>query len=92
MGGGTQSRVDLINSIRKQVALLSRNRTNYDTADYIVKNTDYTISNNDVFVGDATNKAKRTIIVIGGNITIDTDITPQDHPLALIALTDASGH
>lgn len=39
----------------------------------------------------ATNKAKRTIIALGGDITIDANIDLREYPIALIALTDSAG-
>jgi hypothetical protein len=51
-----------------------------------VKNGNYTIPSN-IWTTDGGNIPKRTIIVIGGDITISDDISIQDHPLAIIALS-----
>jgi hypothetical protein len=66
----------LIDSIRKQSKLLSRNREKYhppthtdvynDIDTLIVENQDFNISDNDIFAGGGIHgKAKRAIIVIG---------------------------
>jgi hypothetical protein len=86
LGIGGQTRVDIINTLRERIFLLSRNRTDYTTADYLVKNGNYTIPSN-IWTTDGGNIPKRTIIVIGGDITISDDISIQDHPLAIIALS-----
>jgi hypothetical protein len=92
VSGGARNRVDLINSIREQTHLLSRNRMSYDDIDYLVVNGDYRVSSNTIFDGGTGIKAKRTIIVLGGDIYIDVDIALRDHPIALIALTDSAGN
>jgi hypothetical protein len=86
LGIGGQTRVDIINTLRERIFLLSRNRTDYTTADYLVKNGNYTIPSN-IWTTDGGNIPKRTIIVIGGDITISDAISIKDHPLALIALS-----
>ncbi len=91
VGGGALTRVGVISDVRKQIALLNRNRTAYDDVDYLVINGDYSISDMTPFDGGTGVKAKRTIIALGGDITIDTNISLRSSPLAIIALTDASG-
>ena len=80
-------RNDFWNTVRKNVALLSRNRTIYTDVDYeIIQGASISL--------DATAFAtKRTIVVVGGDVTI-TDTIPFDPTLsyALIVLSDASGN
>lgn len=83
MGVGSQNRINIINTLREKISLLSRNRTDYSTANYTIYTGNQTIT-------DAMFASKRTIIVIGGNITIDDNISLHDRPLALIALTDTN--
>ncbi len=86
LGISGQTRVGIINDLRERIALLSRNRTNYDSVDYtVVINENYTTLKNDFF------DTKRTITVIGGDITITENILNRDHPLAIIALVDGQG-
>ncbi len=80
-------RTDIWNTIRKNVALLSRNRTAY-------ADVDYTILRDDPISIDATSfDTKRTIVVIGADVNI-TDTIPLDPdvPYVIIALTDAAGN
>jgi hypothetical protein len=91
VGGGASTRVTLINSIREQVALMSRNRSNYDDVDYLIVNGDHTVMLAELD-GETGKMAKRSIIVLGGNITIDTNISLRDYPIALIALTSSAGN
>ena len=86
------SRSTLINSIREKVALLSRNRTNYDDVDYRVIRWNYSLDTMDIWDAPLGGKSKRTLIVIGGDISIGIDIPLADHPIALIALTDMDGN
>lgn len=79
------TRSTLINTIRKNAALMSRNRPNY----YSVP---YTITNWGLTVTDTTFDNKNSIIVIGGNVTIDENIDVRtDSPRAIIALADENG-
>lgn len=71
---------------RKNIALLSRNRTTYTDVDYRVS-TGVTLT-----VTDASFTDKRTLIVIGGDIYITKNIAKRPHPLALIALADEAGN
>jgi hypothetical protein len=87
LGISGQTRTDLINTLRERIALLSRNRTNYSAADYIVIKWNYEIPTN-IWTTDTSNTPKRTIIIIGGDITIGENIIYRDHPLAIIALSD----
>lgn len=43
-------------------------------------------------IDETTFANKRTIISIGGDITINGNISPHDHPLAIIALTDTNNN
>ena len=83
IGLGTQNRINIINSLREKISLLSRNRANYN-------NTDFVIYTGNQSITDATFSDKRTIIVIGGDITISSNISIHDHPLAIIALIDTN--
>lgn len=59
------------NTLREKIAKLSRNRTTYTDVDYEVVSTDQTI---DASYFTSGSPKKRTLIVIGGDITIDADI------------------
>ena len=74
------SRADVFNQIRKSVALMMRNRSDYTNAPYEVYETD-----TDIFYANFTNK--KTLVVIGADITIKNNIDrDSDHPFAIIAL------
>ena len=76
----SKSRADVFNQIRKSVALMMRNRDDYTNAPYEVYETD-----TDIF--DANFTSKKTLVVIGADITIKNNIDrDSDHPLAIIAL------
>jgi hypothetical protein len=79
------AKAEFINTIRKNIATLSRNRTDYsDVA--------YSGGIGDISVNDAYFSDKRVIWTIGGDITITSGIDRDpDHPLAIIALADANG-
>lgn len=66
---------------RKNIALLERNRTDYSTVPYLIVRGDYTI-------GDWAFDEKRSIIVLGWDITIAKNIPKRDSPLVIIALSD----
>ncbi len=83
MNIGVQNRVRMINTLREKTALLSRNRTDYTTANYVVYTGNQTLT-------DASFTDKRTIVVIGWDVTIDTNIARRAHPVAVIALTNSS--
>jgi len=70
---------------RKNIAALSRNRTDYSDVDYLVVNGDYTITHTSY-------DTKRTIIVLGWDVTISENIDQKDAPLALIVLSDSEGN
>ena len=59
--------------------------------DYLVVNGNHTVTATELG-GDTGIKAKRTIITLGGDITIADDIDLRDSPIALIALIDAAGN
>jgi hypothetical protein len=73
------------NTLRKNIALLSRNRSDFSGADYIVYTGDQTVTDTDL-------TSRRTIVVVGGDITLTSDITSRTAPVALIALTDDAGN
>lgn len=76
-----KSRSDVFNKIRKSVALMMRNRDDYDNAPYQV----YGANTN--MIGNSSFDTKQTMIVIGKDITITENIDrDSDHPLAIIAL------
>lgn len=85
-GIGSKSRSDFWNSLRRDIALLSRNRTSYTDVDYLVE-TGATLTGTNILFN-----SKRTLITIGQNIVISEDIVKRDHPLAIIALTDSAGN
>lgn len=80
-------RTDLWNTIRKNVALLSRNRTAYADVDYVI------LQGDPITLDASSFDTKRTIVVIGADVTIaDTIPLDPDVPYAIIALTDAAGN
>lgn len=81
----SQNRIDIINKLKEKIALLSRNRINYINTNYVVYTGNHTII-------DGEFAAKRTIISIGWDITIDENIDNRTHPLAIIALSDNNGN
>lgn len=91
-GVNTGNGADIWNKIHKNVMTLSRNRTTYDDVDYKIEST----SNQDVdnlYFTDVTHKKKRSLIVVGHDITITGDVQKDpDHPLSIMALTDADGN
>ncbi len=76
-----KSRADVFNQIRKNVALMMRNReNNYANAPYQVYESNTNIT-------DAIFADKQTLVVIGADITITESIDRDpDHPIAIIAL------
>lgn len=81
---GWENRIDLINTIRKNTTLFSRNRTSYNDVDYLIQSGNITID-------ETSFDTKRTIISIWGDITISTGVIDRNHPLSIIALTDSGG-
>lgn len=81
----SRARTDFFNTLRKNISLLSRNRTNYTDANYSVFSAATTVDN-------ASFASKRTIVVIGADVTITEDISKQDVPVAIIALADKNGN
>lgn len=81
---GWENRIDLINTIKKNATLLSRNRTSYTDTDYLIQSGNITITET-IF------NTKRTIVAVGGNVLIGTGVTYKNHPLAIIALADSNG-
>lgn len=65
--------------------MMSRNRTSYSDAPYIVMNGNFTVTG-------GTFDTKRTIIVIGGDISIGANIQKKPDTTALIALADSLGN
>ncbi len=80
----TSAKSDIWNTIRKSIALLSRNRTTYADVDYTISTGATSIDNNS-FV------TKRSIIVIWADVTINQNITKKGRPLSIIVLTDKNG-
>jgi len=79
------TRIRGINTLRKNITLLSRGRTTFTDVRYSVHNGDISVNNASLDTHD-------TIVVIGGDITITTDIARRDSPVALIALADSEWH
>lgn len=76
------------NTLRKNIALISRNRTLYDDVPYKVGEGDITLSNADF---TSLPPEKHTMVSVWWDITITSNIMKRDYPLAIIALTDSSG-
>ena len=76
------------NTLRKNITLLSRNRTNYSDVNYMVVDGDITV---DQATFDATSPKKRTIVSLWGDITLMSSLSGAASPIALIALSDISG-
>ena len=76
------------NTLRKNVALLSRSRTNYSDIDYIVYTGDISL---DAPSFTTPTPEKRTIVTVGWDITITGNIAKRDRPLSIIALADRDG-
>jgi hypothetical protein len=79
------------NSIKKNVALKSRGRvpmTGYADVEYIVYTGSITVTQSDL----EGPPSKRAIVVVGGDITLNTDITSLDDARVLIALMDENGN
>lgn len=83
-----QQRANIINDIRKNTAILSRNRNAYDDVEYIVHHGDYTLSDEDIFVGSSSSVSKKSLIVIAGDIHINTNIQSREYPITLVAIAD----
>lgn len=83
---GWENRIDLINTIRKNTTTLSRNRNNYNDVDYTIT------GGLDINIDDSSFTNKRTIAIVGGDITITNDINPRNTPLTIVALTDENGN
>lgn len=90
-GISTGNGAEIWNKIHKNIMTLSRNRTaGYNDVDYNIESSDQSIDNS--YFNDITHKKKRSLIVIGHNITITDNIAlNQDHPLSIMALTDVNG-
>ncbi len=80
----TSAKSDIWNTIRKSIALLSRNRTTYTDVDY-------TISTGATSIDNASFANKRSLIVIWADVTINQNITKKGRPLSIIVLTDKNG-
>lgn len=78
-------RAKLTGTIRKNAAVLSRNRTSYADVPYTIHQWNLTVDN-------ASFNDKRTILVIWGDIKIVTNIDAHSDPLAIIAITDTQGN
>jgi hypothetical protein len=79
-------RAKFFDSIRKNTSNLSRNRTNYTGVNYI-------IHSGDITVNQSSFNTVRTIITIGGDIHVTSDLlNSTSHPYAIIALSDNEGN
>lgn len=79
-------RNDFWNTVRKNVALLSRNRTVYTDVDYDI------IRDHDISIDPTAFTTKRTIVVIGGDVTITSDIPlDPDRALSVMSLSNTTG-
>ena len=70
--------------LRKNIAMMSRNRSDYSAAPYTIYTGDMTLTGGSF-------DAKRSIIVVGGDIRISESIASKDSPLAIIAIASSSG-
>jgi len=73
-----------IDHLRQNIAMISRNRTDYTNAPYIVYNGDVTLTGWSL-------DTKRSIITVGWDIHISENIAPKDTTLAIIALSWING-
>ena len=80
---------DIWNTLQKNIALMSRNRTTYADVPYSVTEGDISISDTDF---TSTSPEKRTIVSLGWDITITSDIIEKTSPIAIIALSDTDGN
>lgn len=78
-------RANLLDTVRKNSAISSRNRTTYNDVSYTIHQGNLSIDNTS-FTG------KRSIVVIWGDITITSNIAMQNSALAIIALADTQGN
>ncbi len=81
IGTNSNTRMSFINTLRKNITLMNRGRTSYTDVEYWI-HTGHTSINN----GDFTNH--RTIVVVGGDVTITANIDEHSESLAIIALAD----
>ena len=72
-------RNDLLNLIRKNIAYLGRNISDFS-------NKNYEVFERNVQISSHLSPQKRTYIAIGGDITIDQNINNTSDPIAIIAL------
>ena len=77
------------NTLHKNTALISRNRTDYSDVAYRVITGDVSLSESDF---TTSSPEKRTIVSLWGNITITGDISRKNSPISIIALTDRNGN
>jgi hypothetical protein len=70
--------------LRKNVAMMSRNRSDYSNAPYTIYKGDVTLTGGSFY-------AKKSIIVVGGDIRISENISQKNSPLAVIALSSPDG-
>jgi hypothetical protein len=83
-GGIWKIKPTFMDHLRKNVAMMSRNRSDYSNAPY-------TIYKGDVTLTGGSFDAKKSIIVVGGDIRISENISQKDSPLAVIALSSPDG-
>ncbi len=78
-------KVKYLDQVRKNISLLSRNRTSYADVDYEV------ITGDTILTANSFN-SKRTIIVLGGKVTVSENIPDKPLPMAIISLSDTLGN
>jgi hypothetical protein len=83
-GGIWKVKPTFMDQLRKNIAMMSRNRSDYSNAPY-------TIYNGDVTLTGGSFDTKRSIIVVGGDIRISENIAQKDSPLGVIALASPDG-
>ena len=89
-GIDSENNAEKWNALHEQAMKLSRNRSDYSDVNYELDSTDQSIDNTFFTSG---NPKKRTLIVVGKNITITGDILKNpNYPLAVVALADKNGN
>ena len=84
MKSDPQVKVDFFNTLRRSIAILTRNRNDYSQAIF-------SHTGGDIHIGNSTFATKRSIITEGGDIMIDGNIDLQSGTLAIIAMRDPPG-
>ena len=76
---GKETRTAFLNTLRKNISILTRNQTSWSNSAYLYTGTT-------IHIGNAMMSSHRTLIVEGNDIYIDQNIDLQNHPLAIVAL------